>query len=220
MIEKVDENVGRLTQSLKELGQLDNTLILYLSDNGAASHVGDMMNKPYRGCKALVWEGGTKTHCIAHWPARITRGAINHTICHVRDILPTCLSLAGGRYPKEFRGKKTAPLDGRDISGTFKNKELPPVEYLFFNDKGQQGCIYKGRWKLLIEPGWYVYTSKTDEIIYELYDLKNDPAETKDLSKKEAGLVKQLSVQCAQWQKRSGIVDYADILKLRPDHTK
>ncbi|AQQ71582.1 Arylsulfatase [Limihaloglobus sulfuriphilus] len=220
MLEKVDQNVGRLTRLLKEQGQLDNTLILYFSDNGAAAHVGDMMNKPYYGCKALMWEGGTKTHCIAHWPARVKPGLINHTICHVYDIMPTCLTLAGGSYPDEFHGQKTEPLDGRDISGVFDGKDLPPAEYMFFNDKGQQGCIYKGRWKLLIEPGWYVHTSKTEETVYELYDLENDPAETTDISQKKPELAARLTAECDKWQKKCGIVDYSEILDTRPNHTQ
>ena len=63
-------------------------------------------------------------------------------------------------------------------------------------------------------------TSKTDEIVYELYDLKNDPAETKNLSKNEPELVDTLSVKCTQWQRKCGIVNYAEILEMRPDHTK
>lgn len=220
MLEKVDQNVGRIVDTLRQSGALEDTIILYFSDNGAASHVGDMMNKPYYGCKALLWEGGTRTHCIAHWPRQIEAGKINHTFCHVNDILPTCLSLAEGTYPAEFRGKKTEPLDGRDISLAFENEELPAPEYLFFNDKGQQGCIYLGKWKFLIEPGWYALTSKTDEVKYELYDIRNDPAEYRELSKSRPELVKKIIKRCQQWQKECGLVDYSEILKIRPDHTR
>jgi arylsulfatase A-like enzyme len=220
MLEKVDENVKRVVDTLEKNEQLENTLILYLSDNGAAAHVGEMMNKPYRGCKALIWEGGTRTHLIAYWKDKIKPATINNTFCDVRDIMPTCLALAGVDYPEVFRDKKTAPLDGRDISAAFKNKELPPVEYIFLNDKGQQGCIYKGKWKLLIQPGWYVLTSKEPGISYELYDLENDPAETKNLSKQMPVIVEKLEAECEKWQKKCGLVDYGEILKIRPDHTK
>ena len=74
MMEKIDENVGKLVAALKETGEFENTLIFYFSDNGAASHVGDMMNSPYYGSKARLWEGGTKTHCIASWPNEIAPG--------------------------------------------------------------------------------------------------------------------------------------------------
>lgn len=220
MVEKIDENVGRVVETLKEAGQLDHTLIIYLSDNGAASHVGDMMNKPYKGCKALMWEGGTKTHCIVHWPGVVKPGTITDSVGWVGDFLPTCLDIAGGTYPAEFRGTKTAPLDGRSLLPILKGRNLPDPEYLFSNDKGQQGVIYKGRWKLLIEPGWYKLTSKKAGIDYELYDLENDPAETTNLAGQNPELVQQLAKACEAWQQRCGIVDYVEILKIRPDHTK
>ena len=220
MMEKVDENVGRVVQALKELGELDNTLILYLSDNGAASHLGDLMNVPYRGCKALMWEGGTKTHCIAHWPEVVKPGTLTDSIGWVGDLLPTCLEIAGARYPAEFRGTQTEPLDGRSLLPILKGESMPPPEYLFFNDKGQQGVVYEGRWKLLIEPGWYVLTSKEPGTGYELYDLENDPAETRNLAQAHPERVERLRKACADWQRECGIVEYEEILNIRPDHTK
>jgi arylsulfatase A-like enzyme len=219
MMEDVDRNVGRLMRSLEESGQLDNTLILYLSDNGAAHHVGHLLNKPYNGVKALMWEGGTKTHCIAHWPAKIKPGSITHTTGWVGDFLPTALELAGAEYPPEWNGKPTAaPLDGRSIVPALLGKEMPPPEALFFNDRGQQSVIYQGRWKLLIEPGWYPQTSKVSGVAYELYDLQNDPAETKNLASQFPEMVQKLAAECEAWQKRCGMVDYGEILEANPNH--
>lgn len=220
MMEKVDENVGRVFQTLENLGELDNTLIIYLSDNGAASHLGDLMNVPYYGCKALMWEGGTRTHCIAHWPKVIAPGTVTDSIGWVGDLLPTCLDAAGGTYPSEFRGTKTDPLDGRSLLPVLKGEPMPPPEYLFSNDKGQQGVIYKGRWKLLIEPGWYVLTSKEPGIKTELYDLSADPAETRNVAAQNPEIVEQLAKACEAWQKKCNIVDYGEMLKIRPDFSK
>jgi arylsulfatase len=232
MLEKVDENVGRVVQTLEELGQLNNTLIIYLSDNGAASHVAEMMNKPYYGCKSILWEGGLKTHCLAHWPGVIKPGTITGTVGWVGDLLPTCLALAGGTYPAEFRGTKTVPPDGRNILPVLKGEEMPPPEYRFFNDKGFQAVICQGRWKLLIVPdeyasrneswkrfvksGNYRITLENPGVEYELYDLKNDPAETKNLAKDHPERVKQLTDACDAWQKRCGIMDYNEMLKKQP----
>ncbi|MBT4815586.1 MAG: sulfatase-like hydrolase/transferase, partial [Lentisphaerae bacterium] len=196
MMEKIDENVGNVLKALERSGELDNTLILYLSDNGAASHLGDLMNVPYHGCKALMWEGGTKTHCIAYWPRAIKPGAITESMGWVGDFLPTCLDIAGAIYPAKFRGKSTEALDGRSLLPVLKGEDRAPPEYLFSNDKGQQGVIYKGRWKLLIEPGWYIQTNKKPGIAYELYDLEKDPAEVKDLAKQNPEMVQQLSRAC------------------------
>jgi arylsulfatase A-like enzyme len=220
MMEKVDENVGRVFQTLEKLGELDNTLIIYLSDNGAASHLGDLMNVPYYGCKALMWEGGTKTHCIAHWPKGVQPGTITESVGWIGDLLPTCLEIAGGIYPAEFRGKTTEPLDGRSLLPVLKGETMPPPEVLFSNDKGQQGVIYKGRWKLLIEPGWYVLTSKEPGIKTELYDLQADPAETRNVAAQNPEIVEQLIQACEAWQKKCGIVDYAEMLKIRSDFSK
>jgi len=220
MMEKVDENVGRLIDALQKAGRLENTLIFYLSDNGAASHVGWLLNQPYQGAKALMWEGGTKTHCIAHWPAKIKVGTITDVIGWVGDFLPTALELAGGTYPAEFKGKKTEPLDGRSLVPALLGRELAPPEYLFSNDRGQQGVIYQGRWKLLVEPGWYPQTSQSPGLAYELYDLQNDPAETKNLAAQNPERVKQLEAACIAWQKRCGIIDFSELIKLNPNSTK
>ena len=174
------------------------------------------MNVPYRGSKAQMWEGGTKTHCIAHWPKVIQPGAITENTGWVGDILPTCLELAGATYPAEFRGTKTEPLDGRSLLPVLKGKERPAPEYLFSNDRGQQGVIHRGRWKLLIEPGWYPNTKKAPGIVYELYDLKNDPAETRNLASQKPEMVQDLRKACEAWQQRCKIVDHAKIREELP----
>ncbi|WDE97691.1 sulfatase-like hydrolase/transferase [Lentisphaera profundi] len=220
MIEKIDQNVGKIIASLKKTGAFDNTLILYFSDNGAASHLGQLMNTPYFGCKALLYEGGTKTHCIAQWPKVIKKGSITESTGWVGDLLPTFLDIAGATYPKEFRGVATSPLDGRSILPILEGKTMSPPEYLFANDKGQQSVIFKGRWKLLIEPGWYVLTNKKPGISYELYDLQEDPAERINLANKQPEIVDQLRKVCAQWQQDNGILDYGELLKTRPNFSK
>ena len=220
MMENLDSNVGRVVARLQELGQLDNTLIIYLSDNGAASEVGDLMNKPYRGSKALLWEGGPKTAFIARWPGQIQAGSISDTVGWVGDLLPTCLAVAGVTYPSEFRGVKTSPPEGRNLLPALRGSALAPPEFIFTNDKGQQGVIHQGRWKLLINPGWYQITSQKPGVSYELYDLATDLAETKDLSKEQPERLKQLAEACTTWQAKNGIVDYGELLKTRPDFSK
>jgi arylsulfatase A-like enzyme len=214
MMEVIDNNMGKLLMSLEEEGELDNTLIFFFSDNGAASHVGQMMNSPYRGCKALMWEGGVKSHCIAYWKDVIEPNTINESLVWVGDLLPTCVEIAGETYPEEFRGRKTSPIDGINILQALEGKEIPRREYLFSNDKGQQGVIYQGKWKLLIEPGWYLQTAEVPGIKYELYDLENDPAETEDISSSNPELIEKLSEAAKQWQSECGIIDYGEILQM------
>lgn len=216
MIEKVDENVGHLMETLKKTGELENTLVLYFSDNGAAAHLNGIMNAPYHGVKALMWEGGTKTHFIGVWPGKIKPDTISHEQAWVGDILPTCLELAGAKYPTTFRGKKTEKLAGRSMLSVLEGKKRDAAETIFFNDKGQQTVIYQGRWKLLIEPGWYLQTLDVPGIAYELYDLEKDPAETQNLANSKPEMVQLLAKKCDAWREECDIVDYAELIKLRP----
>jgi len=220
MMEKIDENVGKLVAALKETGEYENTLIFYFSDNGAASHVGDMMNSPYYGCKGLKWEGAIKTHCIASWPKVIQPDTITGSMGWVGDILPTCLELAGTTYPETFRGVKTSQLEGRSIVPVLKGQEIAPHEYLFSNNKGNQSVIFKGRWKLLIEPGWYAHTSKVPGIQYELYDLEKEPAEKTNLARQNPELVQQLSAACEEWKRNCNIIDHGEYLRISKEIRK
>ncbi|MEO0793890.1 MAG: sulfatase-like hydrolase/transferase [Verrucomicrobiota bacterium] len=216
MMDNLDVNVGRILGALEDTGVLDDTLVIYFSDNGAASHIQGFMNTPYHGTKALLWEGGTKAHFIASWPGKIPNDSIDNSQVWVGDLMPTLLGVAQADYPQEFRGASTLPLDGRDVLAALKGGSIDPHEALFFNDKGQQSVIYKGRWKLLMEPGWYLQTSAKPGIAYELYDLESDPGETKNVAKQHPEIVQQLAQMCDQWKDASGIVDYAEIVRVRP----
>lgn len=216
MVDSIDQNVGRLVESLPETGELDNTLILYCSDNGSVSTLNEYMNAPYRGSKALLWEGGLKSHCVAYWKGKIQPASIRDDQVWVGDIMPTVLELAGVMYPQEFRGQAIEPMDGRSVVPMFGGKAIEPHETLYFNDKGQQSVIYQGRWKLLIEPGWYMQTSKQPGTVYELYDLTNDPSESRNLAKQKPEMVQQLTRIAEDRESSQGIVDYAEVIKVRP----
>ncbi len=220
MMENMDSNIGRMVDCLRKSGQLDNTLIIYLSDNGASAGVGELMNKPYFGAKALLWEGGQKTAFIARWPGKIKNGTLCDTVGWVGDLLPTCLEVAHVSYPLEFRGKATSPLEGRSLLSALQGSSISPPEYIFTNDKGQQAVIYQGHWKLLINPGWYVTTSKQSKTNYELYHLENDPAEVKNVYLDNPELVEKLAAKCLSWQKKNGILDYGELLKQRKDFSE
>ncbi|GAB5379467.1 MAG: arylsulfatase [Aliiglaciecola sp.] len=216
MMEKIDDNVGRLVKSLEDTDELNNTLLIYLSDNGAAAHIGDLMNKPYVGVKALLWEGGARVHGIVHWPDIVEPGIVANDTVWVGDFTPTFLELTGIEFPKTYRGKPARQPDGRSIVPLLKGDSMPPPEAIFFNDKGQQSVIYQGKWKLLIEPGWYLQTLAKPGIAVELYDLEKDPGEVNNLVDKKPELVAKLIAMCEQWKRENGIVDYAEIIKMKP----
>ncbi|MCM2678505.1 sulfatase-like hydrolase/transferase [Echinimonas agarilytica] len=217
MMEKLDENVGKLVQGLKDSGEYDNTLIFYFSDNGAASHIGDLMNVPYKGVKALLWEGGARTHAIASWPGVIKPGTMSDDLIWVGDITPTLLEITNTEFPEKFRGKTPRKPDGRSVISSIKGEPMTPPEAIYFNDKGQQSVIYQGRWKLLVEAGWYLQTLAKPGIAYELYDLDNDPGETNNLADKKPEMVKKLLAMSEKWKAENKIVDYAEIIKIKPN---
>ncbi len=216
MMEKLDENVGKLIQTLKNNGVYENTLVLYFSDNGAASHIGDLMNAPYAGVKALLWEGGMRTHALATWPRVIPPGTITNDVVWVGDLFPTFLEITDTEFPSKFRDESPRLPDGRSILPTLKGDEMASPNALFFNDKGQQSIIYQGRWKLLIEAGWYLQTLKKPGISYELYDLNTDPGETNNIATEHPKLVEKLEKMLDAWRVENKIVDYADIIKIKP----
>ncbi|WP_143873681.1 sulfatase-like hydrolase/transferase [Catenovulum sediminis] len=216
MMEKIDENVGKLIQGLKDSGEYENTLVMYFSDNGAAAHIGDLMNAPYKGVKALLWEGGARAHAIAAWPGVIPANTISDDVVWVGDIVPTVLEITDIQFPEKFRNKTPRKPDGRSVVKTLKGKKMAPPEAIFFNDKGQQSVIYQGRWKLLIEPGWYLQTLAKPGIVHELYDLQNDPGETNNLVDKKTELVKKLEAMCKKWKAENKIVEYAKRIEIRP----
>ena len=217
MMEKLDENVGKLIAGLKASGEYENTLIFCFSDNGAASHIGDLMNAPYKGVKALLWEGGARAHAIASWPGVIKPGTISNDVVWVGDIFPTLLAVTKTPFPDKFHGATPSQPDGRNVLATLKGQTMAPPEAIFFNDKGQQSVIYQGRWKLLIEAGWYLQTLAAPGIKYELYDLQNDPGEMNNLAKNKPDLVKKLTAMCDQWKKENQIVEYSNIIAIKPN---
>ena len=151
MIDRVDQNLGRLFAKVKELGEWDNTLIMFLTDNGACSEqpnttpdippgsvesyrtvsVGwaNASNTPYRKFKSTDYEGGIRTPFIAHWPGVIKPGMTNQ-VGHIIDVSATFRDITGAKYPKQIQGKKTKPpawqvsppdLQGRRTGTTQRN---------------------------------------------------------------------------------------------------
>ena len=136
MIDRVDQNLGRLFAKVKELGEWDNTLIMFLTDNGACSEqpnttpdippgsvesyrtvsVGwaNASNTPYRKFKSTDYEGGIRTPFIAHWPGVIKPGMTNQ-VGHIIDVSATFRDITGAKYPKQIQGKKTKPPPGKSL---------------------------------------------------------------------------------------------------------
>jgi arylsulfatase len=206
MITRMDAEMGRVLAQVEAMGQTRNTVVIFLSDNGASSeqlirgdghdsraplgsaatHLGlgpgwaSNSNAPFRLHKSWVNEGGIASPMIVHWPNGIAaRGQVRHDPCHFVDFAPTLVDLAGGRAPG---------LTGRTLAPAFQKDGAAPHEYLYFNHNDNR-AIRVGDAKLIA-------TGKTGE--WELYDMKKDRSEQVNLAAKQPETVERLS---GMWRK-------------------
>lgn len=175
MMDIVDENIGRVIKKLKDLGELDNTIILYMSDNGPVrAGPGDLFNAPFYGMKGQLKEGSIKTPMVVYWPEKITKpGRISNQQVHVFDLLPTLLDVVSSKYPEKYNGTNLQPMEGASFLPTLISEKTTSKnkEFIFWDLYGQQAGIYQGRWK------WYNNKKGRDF----LYDLSIDGAETNSI---------------------------------------
>jgi len=235
MIDRVDQSVGRLLTKLKELKKDENTLIIFISDNGAqggyassrvkpqrnTGPVGSpgsydyqeqswayVSNTPLRQYKNNMHEGGFSSPFIAWFPKQIKGGAIVKGTAHLIDIAPTFYELSGAAYPSTFNNVKSNPLAGKSLVPilTGKASEVNRDEPLFWERAGNR-AVRKGNWKIV---------STYPSYKWELYDLSKDRGETTDLSSKSPEIVDQLSIEYFKWAERTGVVDYDKIKPAQP----
>ena len=214
MIDRMDQNVGRLLDKLEELGADENTLIMFLSDNGGCAERvhktpdippgpvesyrtvdppwANASNTPFRKYKSWDHEGGISTPFIAWWPKRIEGGGITHQPGHIIDIMATVADVSGTKYPEAYEGRGVLPLEGKSLTPVFDGKERDGHEALFWEFAGSR-AVRKGRWKLVSHrgDGW------------ELYDMDNDRTELNDLFKEKPDLARELEVLWKEWRQRA-----------------
>ena len=209
LIDRVDQEIGRLVADLKAKGEFDNTLIMFFSDNGACPYdrknVGKdrepylpdttwsdstgwawARNSPFRFYKQNQFEGGISSPAIMHWPAGIKTkpGAVVHSPAHLVDILPTIAEVTGSPLPKEWPGRELTPLAGISLAPIIKGGEMaarPPIHLLYASDRG----LRDGDWKLVS------FQSQR----WELYNMANDRTELHDLAAQEPERVKRMVQQ-------------------------
>ena len=215
MVEMMDRAVGAIVGQLEAMGALDDTLILFASDNGGSAEVmirgkghdpalppgaagtylclgpgwSTCANAPFRRHKTWVHEGGIATPWIVHWPRGIAaRGELRTQPVHVIDVVPTVLELAGVAPPAVHDGKPVPPLQGRSFVPSLGVAAAPPVhDSLWWCHEGNR-AVRQGDWKLVAARGepW------------ELYDLAADRCETRNLAAAEPRRVADLS---QEWER-------------------
>lgn len=233
MVDRMDQNVGKILAKLKELNQDDNTLIVFLSDNGAqggfysynqvdrilvrnTGPVGTagsfdyqeqnwayLSNTPLRHYKNNFHEGGIGTPFIAWYPKRIKAGSIAKGTGHIIDLAPTFYALAGITYPAAYNGLKTNPLTG---------KSLLPVLFGEANAVDREEPIFWERaGNRAVRKGHWKIVSTYPGYKWELYDLDKDRGETKNLAEARTDIVNELSADYVRWAEKNGVVNYDKI---------
>ena len=212
---QMDDMVGQLLETLEQLGVADNTLIIFASDNGPEVHtVANMRNnhdhdgaRPWRGMKRDQWEGGHRTPLIVRWPKKITAGSISDQLISLTDIMATCGALAGADLPKD------AGEDSFNMLPVLLGKQAdqPVRRHLLTQTQTLALSFREGDWKYLDHPGSggnnynrpdllpYVVEELAPDAPGQLYDLKNDPGETKNLYHQHPKIVKRMKSKLDQF---------------------
>jgi len=232
MIDHMDQGLGKLLAKLKELKKDDNTLIIFISDNGAQGGNGLRLytqrttgpvgtagsyevqnsnwsqtgNSPLRSYKDSPYEGGISAPFIAWYPKKIKAGSIARGTAHLIDLAPTFYELAGTRYPVEYSGLKTNVLPGKSLLPLLwgQSNEVDRGKPLFWERAGKT-AVRDGKWKLVLPGG--------TEPQYELYDIDKDRAENENLAATHPDIVARLKEEYKKWAAETGVVDYN---KIRP----
>ena len=229
-IDRVDQGVGRIVAALERTGKLDDTLILFLADNGGCAEGGvwgferhkngklgenssfasygrswaNASNTPFREYKHWVHEGGISTPLIAHWPKGFeARDELRHQPGHLIDIMATCVDVSGADYPGVHLGVKIKPMEGRSLVPAFAGKPLERRAIYWEHEANR--AILVGDWKLV---------ARGRKGAWELYDLKTDRTETRNLADEHPRRVEKLA---AMWQ---AYAERADVLPIYPRQTR
>jgi len=213
MIDRMDQDIGKILDKLKAQGKLDNTLIIFVSDNGASaeqapvsgsgkigsvtnwSYLGknwaNVANTPFRYYKLYSYEGGICTPLIISWPGGLKNpGRISDFTGHFIDIMPTLVELSGATYPAVNKGKPVFPCEGVSLMPIVRDEQLKrskPLYWAFGNGE----AMNDGKWKIVrqgLQNKW------------SLFDMTADPSEVTDLAPENPAQVETMKKEFQAWQ--------------------
>ncbi|MCG6186023.1 sulfatase-like hydrolase/transferase [Maribellus maritimus] len=213
MIDRMDQNIGRLLAKLKETEKDENTLILFVSDNGASAemvHIEDdygeigtmtrwsslgenwanVGNTPFRFYKNFSYEGGINTPLIAWWPGKITPKTFSEFPGHFIDIMATVVDITGATYPTEFNNQKITPMQGVSLLPVLNGEKTSREKPIFWEWRRGR-AVYSDSWKIVkegLEEPW------------DLYNIEQDPTETKNLANSNPEKVKEMEQLFEEWK--------------------
>jgi len=220
MIDRMDQEIGRVLEQVRAMGAMENTIVFFLSDNGASAEQiirGDgndpaappgsaksylclgpgwstACNTPLKLHKTWVHEGGISTPLIVRWPAGIkAHGELRHDVGHVIDFVPTLLDLAGGAWSDQWHGVTAPQLPGRNLVPAFARDNSVTRDYLYFQHEGH-GALRVGDWKIVsLAPG---------KAPWELYDLSTDRCEMRDVADLHPEQVQEMAAKWDELEKQ------------------
>jgi arylsulfatase len=223
-IDRLDQGIGKILAKVREAGQEDNTLVMFLSDNGGCAEIvnrgkkgvppgpidsylsyglewANASNTPFRLYKHWTHEGGISTPFIAHWPKGIAKAnSISREPGHIIDVMATCVDVSGAKYP----GAPVQPIEGRSLAPVFSGNKMPE-RTLFWEHEGNR-AVRRGKWKLVSR-----FPDK-----WELFDLDADRTELHDLAAKMPAKVEEFKGQYDVWAKRCGVLPWETLPKAGP----
>ena len=229
---RLDWNVGRLIATLRERGELDNTLIVFLSDNGACAEPytdlgggkqsdinnpavmnavsygqgwANMSDTPFRRFKSHLHEGGIAAPFIVHWPAGLKTkpGALDDTPGYLTDIMPTFMEVSGAKYPQEFKGQKITSLEGRSLMPILSAAPVKIAPRVLCWEQYGFKAVRDGDLKAEFSPNNQY--DHLDSNRWELYDLAKDRTEMHDLAAEHPDELKKLQAEWTAWADRSQV---------------
>ncbi|MFZ4583491.1 MAG: arylsulfatase, partial [Paludibacter sp.] len=229
-VDRMDQGIGKVIAELERTNQLDNTLIMFLSDNGGCaeepgksldytknlaemgnaksfisygSKWANTSNVPFKKFKHFEHEGGISTPFLARYPAIIKAGTLTTQAAHITDIMSTCLDVSNTQYPTSTNSK-LRPLDGVSLLPAFKGENTVLNDTIFFEHLGFRA----------LRLGEYKIVSVYPENVWSLYNIASDRTETTNLSKAMPAKVTELDSIYQKIAKRSNVTDWSIVSKL------
>lgn len=207
MIEIMDDGIGKVIAATKEKGIYENTIFLFMSDNGATREGGfiaqlqaDLSNTPYRDYKALCFQGGTSAPFIVMYgdpQKNVLKGKFSREFSHIIDVMPTCLEMASAGYPPQFNNKELHATEGESLLPAIQNKEIASRD-LFFEHNTSCAIISDG-WKLVRDNARHPW---------ELINLTTDPFEENDQAAVYPEKVKALEKKWNRWAEEKHVFPF------------
>ena len=224
-IDRLDQGIGKILDKLDAIGKKENTMVIFLSDNGGCAETGiwgfdrrknglppggvdsymsygqswaNASNTPFRFFKKWLHEGGISTPLIIRWPAAIPKerdGQIIKQVAHIIDVMPTFCELTGARYPKKFNGKNILPFEGQSLVPEIENGQVQSHKPLYWPLNGHKAILL----------GDYKLEATSDTSSWELYNIQIDRSELNNIAGEYPDRVKSMANMWRKWADKVGV---------------